>query len=92
MPPITAQDWPEGWEIRTMVLGTARSAYGEPSSKFESGMFSCLGDGFGNEGEDLGTKRKVEAEARTLVSSWRGTGVVGCGIGAGCVRIQPVRV
>jgi hypothetical protein len=53
------------------------------SSRFDSGAVSSLGDGLGKDGVDLGMKRKVEAEARTLVSSWRGTGVEGWGIGAG---------
>jgi hypothetical protein len=66
-----------------MVSGTVRSEYGVLSSRFDSGVVSGLGDGLGKDGVDLGMKRKVEADARTLVSSWRGTGVEGWGIGAG---------
>ena len=66
-----------------MVSGTVRSENGVLSSRFDSGVLSSSGDGLGKDGVDLGTKRKVEAEARTLVSSWRGTGVEGWGMGAG---------
>lgn len=86
MPPTTAQDWPGGWLITTIVPFSAKSAYGLESGRFEAGAFAGSAVGLGKDLVALGAMRNVDAGARTFFSSGFGTLAV-WGIGSVHVSI-----